>query len=276
MNIRSAVTVSLVPEARGGPFVFWDDLQSACAKASALRYHAVEIFPPGPEAVDDKTVRHLLDRYHLDLAAVGTGAGWVKHKLHLCMPNSVDRKKAIAFVKSIIDVAGAFKAPAIIGSMQGRHGPMNADMSKETATGYLIDALNELGVYAQEQHGTMLIYEPLNRYETNLCNTVESGVAMLTKLSVKNVVLLADLFHANIEEVSVADAIKQGGAHIGHVHFVDSNRRPAGCGHIDYVPIVAALKSINYTGYASAEAFPYPDSDQAAKLTMDAYLKYFG
>ena len=24
--IRSAVTVSLVPEARGGPFVFWDDL----------------------------------------------------------------------------------------------------------------------------------------------------------------------------------------------------------------------------------------------------------
>ena len=64
--------------------------------------------------------------------------------------------------------------------------------------------------------------------------------------------------------------------HIGHVHFVDSNRRPAGSGHIDFAPISAALKSINFTGYASAEAFPYPDPDQAAKLTMDAYLKYFG
>ena len=34
--IRSAVTVSLVPEARGGPFVLWDDLPAACQTASEL------------------------------------------------------------------------------------------------------------------------------------------------------------------------------------------------------------------------------------------------
>ena len=28
--IRSSVTISLVPEARGGPFVFWDDHHAAC------------------------------------------------------------------------------------------------------------------------------------------------------------------------------------------------------------------------------------------------------
>ena len=28
--IRSCVTISLVPEARGGPFVFWDDLAAGC------------------------------------------------------------------------------------------------------------------------------------------------------------------------------------------------------------------------------------------------------
>ena len=33
--IRSAVTVSLVEEAKGGPFIFWHDLPAACAKAHA-------------------------------------------------------------------------------------------------------------------------------------------------------------------------------------------------------------------------------------------------
>jgi hypothetical protein len=30
--IRSAVTVSLVPELRGGPFIFWDDLAAVVRK----------------------------------------------------------------------------------------------------------------------------------------------------------------------------------------------------------------------------------------------------
>src|SRR6185436_15711358 len=48
--IRSAVTVSLVEEARGGPFVFWFDLPAACAKAQDLGFDAIELFPPGPDA----------------------------------------------------------------------------------------------------------------------------------------------------------------------------------------------------------------------------------
>ena len=268
--ISSAVTVSLVPEACGGPFVFWDDLPTACRKASELGYDAVEIFPPAPDAIDPKTLRALLDQYRLKVAAVGTGAGWVKHKLHLCLPDAEQRMKARSFIRSIIDFAGEFHAPAIIGSMQGRWG----DVPRDAAMGYVAEALNDLGEHAK-QYGVPLIYEPLNRYETNIANTVEAGVALLDSLSTKNVVLLADLFHMNIEEVDIAAALKAGGKHIGHVHFVDSNRRPAGCGHLGFAPIAAALKEMDYTGYISAEAFPYPDSDQAAKLTMDAYRKYF-
>src|SRR6185437_2969810 len=131
--ISSAVTVSLVPEARGGPFVFWDDLASACRKAGALGYDAVEIFPPGPEAIDAKALRGLLDQNNLKVAAVGTGAGWVKHKLHLCLPDAGQRQKARDFIRTIIDVAGQFHAPAIIGSMQGRFG----EVPRDAAMGYV-------------------------------------------------------------------------------------------------------------------------------------------
>jgi hypothetical protein len=73
-DMRSAVTVSLVPEARGGPFVFWDDLPAACAKAAKLGFDAIELFPPGPDAVDPAELRTLLDDNGLSLAAMGTGA----------------------------------------------------------------------------------------------------------------------------------------------------------------------------------------------------------
>jgi sugar phosphate isomerase/epimerase len=60
------------------------------------------------------------------------------------------------------------------------------------------------------------------------------------------------------------------------VHFVDSNRRAAGLGHLDFGPIAAALREVGYRGYASAEALPYPDSLAAARQTIAAYCKYFG
>jgi sugar phosphate isomerase/epimerase len=272
MTIRSSVTVSLVPEARGGPFVFWDDLPAACRKAKELGFDAVEVFPPSAEAVDGKLLRSLLTDNGLSLAAVGTGAGWVKQRLHLCLPDAGARAKARAFIRSVIDFAGPLGAPAIIGSMQGRSG---AGVDPATATAWLCEALEELGEHAR-QYRVPLIFEPLNRYETNMANTLEEGCRLLDSLSTRDVVLLADLFHMNIEEADIAAALRAGGARIGHLHFVDSNRRPAGLGHIDYRPIATALRDIGYAGFASAEALPYPDSDAAARQTITAFRDVFG
>lgn len=269
---RSAVTVSLVPEAKGGPFVFWDDLAAACEAAAELGFDAVEIFAPAPDAVDPAELKPLLEKLNLSVAAVGTGAGMVKHGLALTSTDASQRERAVDFVKSMIDFGAGYSAPAIIGSMQGKWG---GDLDRDAALDLLRGALNELGGYAAEKN-VPLIYEPLNRYETNLITTIADGADYLKTLSTDNVKLLADLFHMNIEEVNLAEAIQAGAGAIGHVHFVDSNRRPAGNGHMDYTPIASAIKEIGYDGYISAEAFPYPDPHAAAKQTIDSYRKHFG
>ena len=268
--VKSAVTVSLVEEARGGPFVLWDGLAGGCATAAELGYDAIEIFAPGSDAVRADELKPLLEQHNLSVAAVGTGAGMVKHGLSLTSTDALQRVQAKAFVKSMIDFGGPYGAPAIIGSMQGRWG---GAVTREMGIGYLAEALHDLGEYAL-RYEVPLIYEPLNRYETNMCNTVAAGVDLLNSLQTTNVTLLADLFHMNIEEADLAAALRAGGDHIGHVHFVDSNRRPAGCGHLDFEPIAAALQEIGFARYASAEAFPYPDPYEAARLTINAFNKY--
>lgn len=269
--VSSCVTISLVKEARGGPFVFWDDLPGACRQAKELGFDAVEVFAPGPEIFDDITFKKTLADLDLPLAAVGTGAGWVVHKLQLCSPDRDERAAAVRFIQSMINAAGPYGAPAIIGSMQGRHGDR---LDRASALGYLGDALQELGEYAA-QYDVPLIFEPLNRYETDLLRTISEGVELLAGLQTDNVQLLADLFHMNIEESDPAAALLSGGPHIGHIHFVDSNRQAAGLGHTDFTPIAKAIRAIGYKGYLSAEALPLPDSVTAARQTMEAFQRFF-
>ena len=66
----------------------------------------------------------------------------------------------------------------------------------------------------------------------------------------------------NIEEVNIAQALRETANNLGHVHFVDSNRRPVGCGHLDIPPIALALHAIRYDRYLSAEALPYPEPSE--------------
>jgi sugar phosphate isomerase/epimerase len=268
--MHSSVTISLVPEAKGGPFIFWGDLGGHCRQAAELGFEAVEIFAPSPEVLAGAS--SVLAKYNLKLAAAGTGAGWVIHRLRLTDPDADVRQKARKFVGEMIDAAGSLGAAAIVGSMQGR---IEGEVSREQALQWLADALSELGERAAV-HRVPLLFEPLNRYETNVINSVEDGVVLLNRLQTRNVKLLADLFHMNIEERTISEALRFAASAIGHVHFVDSNRLAAGRGHIDFASVVAALRDIGYRGYLSAEALPFPDSMTAAAQTIKAFNAFVG
>jgi sugar phosphate isomerase/epimerase len=268
--IKTAVTSSIVPQARQGPFVFHDDLPGSIRTIAELGFDAVEIFPPAAAALNIGEVKKMTADADLKVAAVGTGAGFVVHKLTLVDPDPAGRQQAIDFVKEIIDAAGQFNAPAIIGSMQGKH----AENQRDAALDLLEQSLATLAAHAK-QYGMPLLYEPLNRYETNLFNRQGDAADWVRARNIQNVKLLCDLFHMNIEEGDVEASLRHVGDLLGHVHFVDSNRRAAGMGHTDFQPIVQALRDIGYSGYVSAECFPCPDAKTAARKSIETYRTLF-
>jgi sugar phosphate isomerase/epimerase len=151
--------------------------------------------------------------------------------------------------------------------MQGRYGD---GVSKDQAIAWLRDGLEILGEHAQKR-GQLFLFEALNRYETNLVNRIADVLGILEPLATKNIRILADLFHMNIEETDIASALKLAGDKLGHLHYVDSNRRAAGSGHIDFAPILTALREQGYQGYLSTEAIPIPDSLTVARQAMDSF-----
>ncbi len=256
--MKTAITLCQVPEALAGPFVLRTPLPEAFATAAAIGFDAVELFLPGPDFISVADVRSLAAEHGLAIAAVGTGAGMLRHGLSVTDADEEKREAAMNFVLAMIDFGGQLGAPAILGSMQGRG---SLDL--------LATNLCRCGIRAGS-HGVPFIYEPLNRYETNLFNHLGNAARFLDLHDLKNVVLLADLFHMNIEERDLPTAIREAGSRIGHVHFADSNRQAMGFGHSDGQQIIAALREIRYSGYLSAEIFPLPDPEAAARQTISS------
>lgn len=263
--MRLAATICLVesiPVGRG-PWLFWHDLESGCEAAAALGYDGIELFSESPDQTPADDLGARLERHGLALAALGTGAGKVVHGLDLAHPDPGIRARARAFVAGFVELGGRLGAPVIVGSMQGsRAGGGSREL--------LRDELRALSRLAGSL-GTQILLEPLNRYEGDLFAGLGEARDFLDRSGLEEVDLLADLFHMNIEEVSIADALRAHGARVSYVHFADSNRRAPGFGHTDFRAVAAALHEVGFEGFLSPEVFPYPDPRTAAERAVRTF-----
>ncbi len=239
-------------------------------KIKELGYDGVELAVRDPESLNLKELQSLLSVNNLPVPALGTGQAYGEEGLSFTNPDVNIRTKAINRIKSQVHLADLLKAKVIIGLVRGTKTPELDNQQVET---WLIEALQEC---AAENDSVQLAIEPINRYETNLINTVDEGVRILEKVNKKNVGLLLDTFHMNIEEPSITDSIISCKKHLFHFHVADSNRWYPGAGHIDFKQIIDVLEQINYTGFVSAEILPYPDSDTAAVGTIKNMRKIVG
>jgi D-psicose/D-tagatose/L-ribulose 3-epimerase len=108
--------------------------------------------------------------------------------------------------------------------------------------------------------GLVIALEALNRYETHLLRTLADAEGLRRLIDSPNVRLMADVFHMNIEEDSIAAALRAHAEHIVHVHLADSQRREPGSGHLDFDAVFEALRDNGYTGPLAMEFLPAADA----------------
>jgi D-psicose/D-tagatose/L-ribulose 3-epimerase len=167
-----------------------------------------------------------------------------------------EQKTAMDYCKAIIDQAAIMGCPRVIGPIYSVVGKADAvapeDQKKEFAL--VVKNLKVLSAYAAKK-GVDLCIEPLNRFETDFLNTCDKGLQLLKAVGAKNVKLHLDTFHMNIEEKNQAAAIRKAGRLLGHFHACGSDRGTPGNDHIDWKPIVKALKDVKYKGDVVIESF---------------------
>ena len=239
-------------------------------KIKRLGYDGVELAVRDPRLLDLDDLDRLLQGNALSVSAIGTGQAFGEEGLSFTHEDATIRRRAVDRIKAHMDLGTHLDAAVIIGLIRGRR---DAEASIETTEARLTEALSECAGYRPD---VRLAVEPINRYETDLLNSVDSALRFMDRLGLDNVGLLLDTFHMNIEEPDPLASIVTAKDRLFHFHVADSNRWHPGAGHIDFRKVVETLGAVGYVGFVSAEILPYPDPDTAAQKTMETMRRVMG
>ena len=215
-------------------------------------FDTVEIPIEAPEHIDSVKVRKALDKHGLVCGSVcacmGPGRDF--------RGSAKDQREAMKYCKALIDHMINLGCPSLIGPVYSVVGKADAVDPKEQKREFalVVKNLKVLCAYA-EKKGVQICVEPLNRFETDFLNTCDKGLRLIKAVNSPVLKLHLDTFHMNIEEKNQAAAIRKAGKLLGHFHACGSDRGTPGNDHIDWAPIVKALKGIRYKGDVVIESF---------------------
>ena len=103
--------------------------------------------------------------------------------------------------------------------------------------------------------GIRLGIEAVNRYESNVVNTVDDAARIVRAVGSPALFAHIDTYHMNIEEDGICAAILRNLDVIGHVHVGESHRGYLGTGSVDVSQTFRALAEGGYAGPVVFEAF---------------------
>jgi D-psicose/D-tagatose/L-ribulose 3-epimerase len=215
-------------------------------------FDTVEIAVEDPRHITPALVKRALDKSGLVCGSI-CGCFGPDRDLR---GTATQQKTSINYISALLDQMPALGCPSLIGplfSSVGRADAVSAaDYRRQWRT--VVKNLRPLCKKA-ERLGLQICLEPLNRFETDFVNTCEQGLQMIDDVGSPALTLMLDTFHMNIEEKSLADAIRRAGRRLGHFHACGSDRGTPGNDHTDWKPIARALKDIRYSGDVVIESF---------------------
>lgn len=262
--VKIGISISPI-KSKFGPLLFSGNLNRGLEVAHLLGFDGVELSLLDSKSLDYEWLIKKLEKLNLNVFAIATGQTYYSDGYSLYSYEDSKRRKAIERIKSHIDLASKLNSMVIIGGIRGKLTEEDEKRIKQKENG--LAAVNECVKYAENKNVILLI-EPINRYETNIINTLEEGMDLINQIGSNNLKLLPDTFHMNIEEKDICQSLSKAKSYIGYIHFADSNRCAPGFGHINFKEVLEMLKKINYEFPIGVEILPKPDDYKAAKKAI--------
>ncbi len=231
-------------------------------KVKAMGYDILEVAVEDKNLIDWKLLKQMAD----DAGIKITISGAFGPDRDISSTEESIRKQGLNYILECVEIAEKMGSPVFTGpvySAVGKTRIVTADQKKQERD-WCIENLQAAAKQAAN-HGVVIGLEPLNRFETDMVNTVEQAMSIVAELNHPNLKISLDTFHCNIEEKNIPAAIRRVGAEwLCHVQGNESDRGTPGTGHLDWEGIREALNEIGYQGAIVIETFGAPSKELAA------------
>jgi sugar phosphate isomerase/epimerase len=244
-----------------------------------LGYTGVEIAPftfaPGEEPFDVRRVpaeRIVEVRMMAEDAALEVvGLHWLLAQtegFYLTSPDPTVRRRTAEYLRSLAEVCADLGGRILVlGSPQQRN--LLPGVSYDDAEAYAVEVLHG-AISACAQFGVTIGIEPLGPAEGDFIPNAKAGIRLAEMVGSPRCRLHLDVKAMSSEGRPIPDIIRDSREWLVHFHANDPNLLGPGMGDVDFRPIFAALKEIDYDGWISVEVFKYePSPDEIARKSID-------
>lgn len=165
------------------------------------------------------------------------------------------REHGLQYFKTALQNMKKLGSKTLVGAIYSFWPTDFVNTDKEAAWKRSIACLQELSKTAEELDIECAL-EVLNRNETYILTDCAEAIEYVGKVGSKNINILLDTYHMNIEEDNMYDAIRKAGNLLGHLHVGECNRKLPGMNDsINWPEIGKALRDINYKKAVVMEPF---------------------
>jgi D-psicose/D-tagatose/L-ribulose 3-epimerase len=182
-------------------------------------------------------------------------------------PDPAIRSAGIDANRRALDCCAAAGATHLVGPYHSALGYFSGQgpTSDEWKRG--VDSMRQTAEHAAEVAVTLAI-EYLNRFEIYFLNSQVEAARFVKEVSHPHCRMMFDTFHANIEEKSFGQAIRDCAEVCCHVHISENDRSTPGTGNVPWSEVFDALHEVGYDGWLMIEAFglALPELAAATKI----------